>query len=211
MKKFGMGLTIVAAILAILMISSMVQSAVATGNGAPSGAHYNLNVIGVPKDKKADMTSGGRIFVPLYGQSYIWLKCGDTFGVLDANGCDKNGATLQLPDPYPGVYDPATGADNAVYRIYVRALGKPGGSATMTSGFVDELGNYWYSLENVTVVRKHGQSVFQDKTLELTTVYADIGYGLQRYDLFGNDAYNYFWCYDNNGLKVLQLRFYMCN
>jgi hypothetical protein len=26
------------------------------GNGAPTGSHYNLNIIGVPKDKDADMT-----------------------------------------------------------------------------------------------------------------------------------------------------------
>ena len=34
-----------------------------TGNGAPSGAHYNLNIIGVPKDKSADFSggNGGRI------------------------------------------------------------------------------------------------------------------------------------------------------
>ncbi len=213
MKKFGLALSITAAVLAVAMVLSMVPATAASGNGAPNGAHYNLNIIGVPKDKKVDMTSGGRIFVPLYGQSYIWLKCGETFQVLDANGCDKTGATLQLPDPYLGVYDPTTLSANAQYRIYVRALGKPGGSATMTSGFVDETGNYWYSLESVSVVRKAGQSVFKDKTLELTTIYADItDDGIDnpvRYDLFGNELYDYFWYYDNCGLKVLQMRFYM--
>src|SRR5438034_10991515 len=29
------------------------QHAVGAGNGAPSGPHYNLNIIGVPKDKSA--------------------------------------------------------------------------------------------------------------------------------------------------------------
>src|SRR5213083_3736619 len=40
-----------------------------TGNGAPSGAHYNLNIIGVSKDKTATMTTGDghRIFVQLNG------------------------------------------------------------------------------------------------------------------------------------------------
>jgi len=44
-------------------------SVATTGNGAPSGAHYNLNLIGVPKDKTADMTNndGHRIFVQLTG------------------------------------------------------------------------------------------------------------------------------------------------
>ena len=38
-----------------------------TGNGAPSGAHYTLNIIGMSKDKAADFDggSGHRIFVDL--------------------------------------------------------------------------------------------------------------------------------------------------
>ena len=42
----------------------------ATGNGAPSGTHYNLNIIGVPKDKTADLkarlapSSSGMASVP---------------------------------------------------------------------------------------------------------------------------------------------------
>ena len=37
------------------------------GNGAPSGAHYNLNIIGVENPKNSDMTGSNRhtIFVPL--------------------------------------------------------------------------------------------------------------------------------------------------
>src|SRR5215212_6096604 len=45
-----------------------VSAAVAqTGNGAPSGAHYNLNIIGMSHDKSANMTGGDghRIFVDL--------------------------------------------------------------------------------------------------------------------------------------------------
>src|SRR3989442_8514623 len=51
-------------------------SVATTGNGAPSGSHYNLNIIGVPKDKTADMNNndGHRIFVQLNG--------GETAGAL---------------------------------------------------------------------------------------------------------------------------------
>ena len=35
------------------------SAAAITGNGAPSGPHYNLNLIGVPQDKSADMTGSG--------------------------------------------------------------------------------------------------------------------------------------------------------
>jgi hypothetical protein len=180
----------------------------ATGNGAPSGAHYNLNIIGVQKPKTGvDTTNDGhRIFVNLYGQgTKIWLKAGDSFKVIDADGTDGS-ATFQMLDPYPGTTTTAT------YNIYVRALGEPGGSSTLTSGFVDEYGNYWYSLENVTMTRNKGKSVFSDKTLELTTIYVDITddgvYNPLRYNIFDNDLYNYFWNYDNNGMKLLQLRMY---
>ncbi|HEY3221690.1 MAG TPA: hypothetical protein VGJ80_13235, partial [Gemmatimonadales bacterium] len=38
-----------------------------TGNGAPSGSHYSLNIIGVPRAKSAnpDWASGHVIFVSL--------------------------------------------------------------------------------------------------------------------------------------------------
>ena len=94
-------------------------------NGAPSGAHYNLNIIGVPKEKTADMTNGKghRIFVPLTGHTKIWLSEGP-YEVLDANGTDGS-ASFQLPNPDP---------DNlgiTEYSVYARALGKPGGTSTI--------------------------------------------------------------------------------
>ena len=62
---------------AVLTVAALVLGAfdvtAITGNGAPSGPHYNLNIIGVPKDKTADMTgnNGHRIFVPLLGKTSI--------------------------------------------------------------------------------------------------------------------------------------------
>jgi len=178
-----------------------------TGNGAPSGAHYNLNIIGVPKEKKGETweNNGHRIFVKLWSKdTKIMLLKGESFNVIDSDGTDGK-ATLQLMDPYPG------DSTDAVYRIFVRALGKPGGSANMTSGFIDELGNEWYSLENVTLTRNKGQSKFSDKTLELTTIFIDFdGDGAaERYYLFDNELWQYFWDYDNNGLKLLQIRIYV--
>jgi len=208
MKWIGKITAVVALAMAVALVACMLPASAATGNGAPSGTHYNLNIIGVPKEKTGGTwtNDGHRIFVPLNGKTNIWLQAGDAFNVLDADGTDGS-ARLQLLDPYPGT------ATTSTYRIYVRALGKPGGSMKMTSGFVDEYGNYWYSLENVTLTRNKGKPVFSDKTLELTTIYADItDDGIDnpvRYNLFDNALYNYFWNYDNSGLKLLQLRFYM--
>ena len=73
-------LSSVAVLVALLTVSlwyvgtSSASAAVTeTGNGAPSGAHYNLNIIGVPKDKSADMTgnNGHRMFVKPDGKTRI--------------------------------------------------------------------------------------------------------------------------------------------
>ena len=198
-----------ALVLAALILVPALAATATTGNGAPSGPHFNLNIIGVPKEKNGGTwdNDGHRIFVKLWGvDTKIWLVAGDTFNVIDADGTDGS-ATLQLMDSYPGT------TTTAVYKIYLRALGKPGGSMGMTTGFVDELGNYWYSLESVNLTRTKGQSKFTDKTLELTTIYVDItNDGIDnpiRYNLFDNALYSYFWDYDNAGLKLLQMRFYV--
>ena len=107
------------------------QTFAAPGNGAPNGPHYNLNIIGVPKDKTADMTgnNGHRIFVPLEGNCRINLSLGD-FRVLDAN-CTDGPSAFQLPNPDPD------GDGTTTYSVYARALGKIGGSSTTTTCFDD--------------------------------------------------------------------------
>ena len=174
-----------------------------TGNGGPSGAHFTLNIIGVPKGKTASMTSGGRIFVPLGGKCRINLTEGD-FAVLDANGTDGV-AAFQLPNPDP------TNSGTTQYSVYARALGKPGGKATLTVAATDPLtGELVYSLESAVFVRSTGGSKFTNVSQELLYVYADLdGDGVvERYPLFDDRLQDYFWSYDNNGLKLLQLRFY---
>src|SRR5215213_8489563 len=74
-------------------------SYVGTGNGAPKGAHYNLNIIGVPKGKAMSNGSGNVIFVPETGSTKIMLSEGP-FDVLDKNGTDGQ-AAFQLPNPDP--------------------------------------------------------------------------------------------------------------
>ncbi len=195
---------IIALALGIMLLVSAVAPAFAVGNGSLSGAHYNLNIIGVPKAKSADMTvgDGHRIFVPLTGNVAITLKEGD-FQVLDGNGTDGK-AAFQLPNPDP---------DNdgvTAYSVYARALGKPGGSSTTTPYIVDADGNTWYSTESMVLVRGTGKSSFTNVSKELLYVWVDIdGDGVvDRLPLFGDATFQYFWDYDNNGLKLAQLRFY---
>jgi hypothetical protein len=176
-----------------------------TGNGGPSGAHYNLNIIGVPKNKTADMTgsSGHRIFVPLEGNCRINLSMGD-YQVLDGN-CTDGPAAFQLPSPDP---------DNdgvTAYSVFARALGKPGGNSTTTTCFDDtQTGETYCSIYSMVLVREKGKSSFTNVSKQLLYVYADTdGDGtVERIPLFSDSLDEYFWSYDNNGLKLAQLRFY---
>jgi len=174
-------------------------------NGAPSGAHYNLNIIGVPKGKTAAMTGnqGHRIFVPLTGKTKINLSEGE-FQVLDANGTDGS-ASFQLPSPDPD------GDGVTSYSVFARALGKPGGSARIETCATDPVTTEEVcSTLNYVAVRDSGRSKFTNVSNQLLYLYADLdGDGKdERYSLFDERLQDYFWAYDNNGLKLLQLRFY---
>jgi hypothetical protein len=161
-----------------------------TGNGGPSGAHYNLNIIGVSKAKSSDMSgnNGHRIFVPLAGRSKIMLAQGD-FQVLDANGTDGE-AAFQLPNPDPendGVTE---------YSVFARALGKPGGSSTTTTCATDTVtGDDYCSIYSMVLVRDKGKSSFSNVSRELLYVYADLdGDGsVERYPLFDDAMEDYCW------------------
>lgn len=199
-----------AAVLATTALGATVAPAVAgstsTGNGAPSGSHYTLNIIGVSKDKTAAMdgNNGSRIFVPLWGKAKISLTEGD-FGVLDANGTDADGATFSLPNPDPD------GDGTTAYSVYARALGTPGGSSTTTTCATDPTtGEEICSTDQMVLVRSTGKSTFDNVSKELLYIEYDLdGDGkTELIPLFDSRLEGYFWDYDNKGLKVAQLRFY---
>jgi len=111
----------VLAILAVLVVGSGAASVTAsnpsTGNGAPSGPHYNLNIHGVAKGQGVGSSTGNQghnIFVPLWGNCKIGLQAGD-YQVLNSN-CVTGDALFQLPTPV----DNTTG--NLTYSVYARAL-----------------------------------------------------------------------------------------
>ncbi len=208
MKKSLIGLLSMA-VLATAIVMQVSATTTTTGNGAPSGPHYNLNLIGMSKEKMGEMVNnnGHRIFVKLWGKTRILLQEGD-FAVIDADGTDGT-ARFQLPDPGDVVSGSDYVPENAEYKVFIRALGKPGGLANMTSGFIEN-GNVWLSLEVISLSRGNGKSSFVDVTKELTTIYVDLDLdgNPERYKLFGNELWTYFWDYDNYGLRIAQLRFY---
>jgi hypothetical protein len=197
----------------------------ATGNGAPSGAHYTLNIIGVAKDKSPNFSGGDghRIFVGLGktgtpANTKINLTEGD-FAVLDANGTDGT-AAFQLPNP------DSDGDGTTSYSVYVRALGKSG-KATMQSCYTDDTGTWCavdFGVAPITIERTKGavgKFVNVSKDLLYVNYCTTWSVGLDglpgtaddectnvvQSALFSNDI-SYLWSYDNEGLKVAQLRFY---
>ena len=204
-------------------------AAATTGNGAPSGAHYTLNIIGVPKEKSANFGggSGHRIFVDLgktgaVANTRINLIEGD-FAVLDANGTDGT-AAFRLPNPDPD------GDGTTAYSVYVRTLGKPGGEATLQSCYDDGTGTWCAAafpggVEPITLERtKGGAPKFTNISKDLLfvdycTAWAagldgilgtadDECTSVDQIALFTNNLLSYYWSYNNEGLKLAQFRFY---
>jgi hypothetical protein len=220
-----------------------IASVTTTGNGAPSGSHFNLNIIGVPKDKTAAMTGndGHRIFVQLNGgedaaslngklanqlikANKISLQpapAGESFQVLDANATDANGALFQLP------------ADvSATWTVWARALGKPGGSSKTTTCATVTVTDpvtlvttqeVMCSMGTLTMTRTKGKQSFTNVSADLLfiTITVDPTTNLAlatclgvttttqvAVALFNGCLQDYFWNYQNDGLKLLQLRFY---
>jgi hypothetical protein len=197
------------------------------------GPHYNLNILGKEHDKTATMTGSNRhtIFVALGKNaevtSRIYLTPGP-FQVCDGNAFDaahdctgaviqEKGAVFQLPcnTAVPEATACAEGTPSASYAIWGRALGKPGGSVTMTTCGTDPLTlELVCSTDNAfTFERKKGKSPFFNVTKELTTVNACFNVGTteefcKTLSLFDPMLEDYFWQYANKGLRHLQLRLY---
>jgi hypothetical protein len=188
------------------LLLAVASSASGTGNGGPSGSHYNLNIIGVDNPKKAAMDDSSRhtLFVPLRGGCQITLVVG-SFNVNDGNCFDGDGAEFQLPNP-----DPENNG-STVYSVFARALGKPGGSSTTQTCFSDADGTYCSEIL-LELNREAGQTQFKNASKYLLYVYADTNDDnvLERNALFSDPLADYWWQYTNTGLRLAQLRFYDC-
>lgn len=175
-----------------------------TGNGAPSGSHYNLNILGKENCPGDDLKGGNRhtIFVlldhhdptpknwtlttELDKRNKIFLMEGEDFAVIDGNACDGDGATFQLPvNPFNCPVDDTECVTSdptfQEYEVFVRGLGKPGGNAEITTCMQQDNPDtteydpeYICSTETVQVWRKGKKSSFDRVTKELTTILADV-------------------------------------
>ena len=225
------------------------------GNGLPSGAHYNLNILGKDHCPGDDLKGTNRhtIMVKLnFSDPNPNNIVGDNPGnittldktnkiflngqmnfyfnkSIDASLANPgDGAKFQLPNnstPGPdGILGTADDVLGAVYEVFARELGKPmtpgtnsfittcgiSAGADLIAGTADD--EVVCSTENVILFRDKGQPKAQNVTMQLTTmVVQDLSGGTTRIGIFDPLLYQYFWDYDNNGLRLVQLRFYLLN
>ncbi len=185
-----------------------------------NGPHFNLNVIGVPHDKlngNFDNSDRHTIFIPLYTDWYVdpCLTSGP-----NSNKGDVVGAVAELPDK--GVrlrIGPSTDGSFSVtdgnatddkyaellmpatpngYDVYISGKGKPGGCLDIDAYAVDATTMYF--IGHVDVDRKTGQPTWQNVKWLL--------YGAGGTPYFADPYDLYFWQLYNNGLRLMQVRFY---
>lgn len=199
MKKALMVATTV--LLALGMTAGAVMAGI--GNEMPSGPHYNLNIIAAPKDKDVGDSMGHTLFVLMNGHTKIYMTQdpGGQFYVVDRNGTDGT-AEFNIA---PGHYD-----------VYARALGKPNRHVIITSfgEFEDDTGANWYELGDVRLDREKGKP----QTVNINHLfYVDIDLVVDGVPVSYHNEWvfdieellQYYWDYDNHGLKLLQVRFYL--
>lgn len=210
-------LPVIALFVVSMVFAGITMPISATGNGAPSGKHYNLNLIGKAKEDilSNDSNGGHRIFVKEFGKSKIYLTKGETFAVLDADATDGNGGLFQLPVPENQYDEEGNYVGEGAYQIWIRPLGKPHTSGTIAACGINDLGEEICSLDKVTLQRDtgKGKQKFTNVSRQLTTVLFDqdgdpTTDDIIRVDIFSDGFEGYLWDYDNEGLKIVQLRFY---
>lgn len=175
-----------------------------------NGPHYNLNLIG----KKADWSGGGSydnpdrhtMFVPEDTTGFhtpngqdgvtIWMSQGSEFAVFDGNAFDDGECSFQLA---PGHY-----------KVYVVALGKPGGNTDITGWiYYEATGEYYILVGTVSVGGHSGKPNWKNATglfyYEGQWVFEYLAWLATQP---GVTDTAYFWQYDNHGNKLVQVRFY---
>jgi len=210
--------------LAMLLGVALTAPAFAQVGQGLSGPHYNLNIIGVPKDKTAPMTNSDRhtIFVPLQSGGdvgrfiKIFYVPGTTFQVIDGN-CTDGECSIEVP---------SAAASDLCYDVYAVGLGKPKGGAILNAScaFADPLvgggtctdalltGSFQVDRPGKKPQRQNISDLFRasgclDVDLSGTCNTGDLQFtNVWIFNVAG--LLSYFWDYDNNGLRLMQVRFY---
>lgn len=191
--KIAIGLlaaAVAAGVLVTLMLSPGVVVA-GKGNYAPSGAHYNLNIIGVPNQKNAnfDGGNGSRIFVLRTGSTLFYVYGGDSYEIRDHDGTDGKVGEPGRGYENAGIVFPysdtgGTEGDLGVWEvdIWVRLVGPKDSSIRWRSDYFD--GSDWVNIDQFTLDKS---SKFSLKTGSLLKDgYRDILWTLDQKTKFRN-------------------------
>ena len=190
---------------AIAVPSVAMASKTATGNGAPSGPHFNLNIHGVPNSQGSSYSGQNKndIFVPLTGKCTIHLVKGTPFMVLSPDCTKGSPAEFQLPTPCA-----TTTCTTFAYEVWVRAV-TPKGHATMNTCYVTETSTsstFGTTFCSARIVHLSKSRKFATVTTTLLTVCTATT--LTYEPIFKTTNKTYLWQYTNYGLRLAQFRFY---
>lgn len=187
-----------------------------------NGEHYNLNIIGKDKHAEVGDSSGHTMFVKLDGHTKIIMTQNESgvFDVVDRDGTDGR-AEFNIA---PGHYN-----------VYAIALGKPGGKGvdrkvniTANANFSDLLtGEKIVLLGYVNINRTKGKPTsvninelfYVDVNVTVCTLFNETSQVCEEWETIEYEDFwvfdipellEYYWGYNNEGLKLLQVRFYNC-
>ncbi len=114
----------VLALAVALTTISLVATAGTTGNGAPSGFHETINIVGVNGEKNENYTggNGSTIFVLRTGSTQFYVQGGTSFQIVDHDGTDgKVGSGGKPTDTgyVPGLIFPYDATETPTWRVQI--------------------------------------------------------------------------------------------
>ena len=195
-------LLLVAALALGAVVATPAVALAGTGNGAPSGAHFTLNIHGVSNSNGTSYSGNNKndIFVPLTGRCTIDLAKGTPFEVLQPDCTKGTPAKFQLP-----TLRATTTCATYAYQVWVRAL-TPKGTATMRTCFTTLTTGTTFCNTTVVVLKK--SRTFSNVTDTLLSVCETVTGTFKSEPIFSTTNQTYFWQYTNHGLRLAQFRFY---
>jgi hypothetical protein len=206
----------VVGILAGVLVLLVASIPVAQAAGPQGQLAYNLNILGKPKTYTGNGAWNGErhtIFIPLRTSWYtdpcsttggqnnpgatsipvqvptngikLSIQGGTDFSVIDGDATADNQAVLQVP------------AGTGLYNVYAVAKGKPGGCLDLESYVYS--GTTLVFLGSIDADRAAGKPYAVNMT---NLIYP------KNVDLFADPYNGLFWQLYNNGLRLLNIRFY---
>ncbi len=164
-KGISIAVAMVLASMTLVSIAAVFASNPSTGNGAPSGPHENINIIGVPAKANGNFNpQGSVIFVSRTGSTQFYVHGGTSYQILDHDGTDgKVGTSVDNPGLiFP--YNASVTDHTWRVEIYVRLLGPKGSEAQWTSYYYDTVGDTYILWGNFTLSK---DTKFQLRTGDL--------------------------------------------